>query len=319
MKLEAFLRVALPDGEGAWDHRAIMSMARNAVPDVLLGNFPELLQSDISQQWAQWFVESILDPRDPSLASADYTKIFSKVWTAVNLQLAHLALNQRKGIASVVAGAVKNLVKKHRADGERGSLGKSHRRLLLDLAGSPPRCFYCGSPFAIEAIDQFLQLDRREMVLPLLIDVLKPRGLNEQDLRIEVDHVFPFVRGGRDEDNLVLACGWCNRNKGAKSSMYDTSSFPIMAGKNVIGLSSLPNPFWCIRILAVRRKCEFPDGCGKSLETHSLTVAPVARSGALNPINLMVTCLEHDPLGEVRFQSVASIRSIWGKMNPVID
>jgi hypothetical protein len=141
--------------------------------------------------------------------------------------------------------------------------------------------------------------------------VYKPRGLIERDLRIEIDHVFPFSQGGQDEDNLQLACGWCNRHKSAHLSIYDVEGQPRSAGQNSLGISSVPQPFWVVRLLALNRTCEYQSGCTRSVQTAELTVAAIRESGALNPTNLRVTCREHDPLGAIRLQPPSVAKQIW--------
>lgn len=134
----------------------------------------------------------------------------------------------------------------------------------------------------------------------------------ERDFAIEVDHVVPFSRGGEDKDNLELACGWCNRSKSANMSIYEVEGQPRSAGPNVLGFGSLPQPFWIVRLLALIRTCEHPDGCDRSVENAEMTVVPIRAGGALNPTNLRVTCYDHDPLGSNRLLPPSAVRKIWG-------
>jgi hypothetical protein len=311
--LEGYLNSALANGLGCWDLDSVVQSASLSVPDDVLGAAGSLLKCDIGQQWAQWFVESFYDPRGCKGAQGSYPYVFSQVWEETNKRLGQRAHDQRRAVASTIARIVQELALRNDRDSVRPRIELSRRRLLLDLSGTPPRCFYCGSQFSDAAVSRFLFHESEEFVLPQFIDILKPRGITSNDLRIEVDHVVPFASGGGSEDNLVLSCGWCNRYKSANTSLYDVSSIPISAKDSTLGFFSLPNPFWSVRLLAIRRKCEYRGGCSRTSFTDSLTIAPVSIKGALNPTNLMITCQEHDPLREIRYKPIAVIQSLWGK------
>jgi len=65
-------------------------------------------------------------------------------------------------------------------------------------------------------------------------------------------------------------------------------------------LVSVPQPFWVVRFLAMRARCEDPSGCQRKTATDELTVAPRNHGGSPNPANLMVVCHDHDPMTDVR-------------------
>jgi hypothetical protein len=311
--IDLYLSNALADGDGCWNSHAVERAAAMAVPDVLLGASAALLRCDIGQQWARWFVESFLDPRRCQSTSADYPNIFAEVWSVVNERFGLYRQDERHALASKIATIIRDLMMRHDTERKRRQVDKLQKHLLLELSGTPPRCYYCGALFHEEAINAFLKLESSPILLPQMIDVLNPRGLNNQDYRVEIDHVIPFSAGGGTEDNLVLSCGWCNRHKSAKASIYDVSSIPILACDNSMGFQSLPNPFWTVRLLAIRRKCEHRNGCSKSTACEQLLIAPINEKGALNPINLMITCSDHDPLRERRFHSAQAVKQSWGK------
>jgi hypothetical protein len=122
----------------------------------------------------------------------------------------------------------------------------------------------------------------------------------------------PFSRGGEDENNLELACGWCNNAKSGHMSVYDVEGQPLRAGQNRLGLFSLPQPFWVTRLLALEGTCSHGGGCETSNQDAELTVVPMRMDGALNITNLRVTCLAHDPLGSRRLQTPTAVRTLWG-------
>jgi hypothetical protein len=127
---------------------------------------------------------------------------------------------------------------------------------------------------------------------------MKPR-LRQRDYGIEVDHMVPFSQGGGGDDNLALACGWCNKTKGARLSLYDVQARPLEFRHPNLGITSVPRPFWVVRIMALRRRCEY-GACERNVSNSEVTALPRNPCGAMNPMNLMVTCVEHDRLGADR-------------------
>ena len=314
-----FLQSVLADSGGCWDQTRLAKIAGTSAPDVILGKNHDLIRSDVHQQWAKWFVESFVDPRSYNAVEYDYLKVFKDVWEAVNIHLSHIPHTQKRSAASLIAKSVREFADAINIVRKRESIGYRNKRLLLDLSGSPPRCWHCGYIFSQEAIEMYLGNSKNEIRMPHLFDVLRPRGIISTDLKIEIDHLVPFSNGGNDDDNLILSCGWCNRHKSNHVSIYDVSGVPISCAANEIGISSVPRPFWVLRVLSIRSSCEFHNGCDKSSKNEQLMIAPVCSKGALNPTNLMVTCLEHDPLKERRFQPRNVIDSIWGydRANPI--
>ena len=74
---------------------------------------------------------------------------------------------------------------------------------------------------------------------------------------------------------------------------------------------SVPEPFWTIRVLGVIRRCEHRDGCDRSVDDSPLTVYSAFEGGAMNPVNLLVTCREHDPYGGQRRQPRSVAARVW--------
>lgn len=311
MSAGEFLNATLEDSGGCWDFVKIRTIAGRSVPDLVAGLNRDLLRSDVHYQWARWFVESLLDPWSLKAQDVDYCRIFGSVWVSVNARYVDLPHAEKKELAGIAAKKIYEIAKGKISAAPRRTISSHEKRLLLELAGRPPRCYYCGAVFAEEAIANYLGHEKADLTQPLLFDILRPRGLLNRDLQIEIDHMVPFSHGGGDADNLKLACGWCNRHKSSYVSMFDLPGIPIRCGPNVLGLTTLPHPFWTLRLLSVRKHCEYNGGCDKSSKSDQLMIAPVCENGALNPSNLRVTCIKHDPLHDRRFQPLSIVRSMW--------
>jgi hypothetical protein len=307
-----FIRNALSDDSEIWSELSLDKLASFDVPHVLLGRRRSILKGDINEQWARWFAESLADPRRVARQKITYPFLFQEALKAVESRFhKEKTITEKKEIASEIARIVKRLSENMTDRRGRRALVFDERKLLLDISGVPPRCWICGAPFKEKAIQNFLYKKKDKIQTPPFVDILKPRGLTERDYAIEVDHVVPFSKGGAHEGNLELACGWCNRHKGAHVAIYDVEGQPRIAGSNTFGITSLPQPFWVVRLLAVGGKCEHPDGCGCTAKNAELTIAPIWNTGALNPVNLRITCYEHDPLSNKRYQSLRLVKKIW--------
>ena len=307
-----FLKNALNDLSSQWNEEKVSHLATSTVPDNLLGRRLSLLKGDINGLWARWFVESLIDPRRIAKNNIKYPFLYEEVLHVVsNKYHSEKTLSEKQQIASIAAKIAQNLANSVKDGRCRRALSVDERRLLLDVSGALPRCWICGTVFRDQAIEKFLLGRKEKLELPPFIDILKPRGLVERDFAIEVDHVVPFSKGGDNEDNLELSCGWCNRNKSANTSIYDVEGQPRLAGLNLLGISTLPHPFWVVRLLALGRKCEHPDGCDKTVENAELTVVAIRTGGALNPANLRLTCYDHDPMINDRLQPPSLVKSLW--------
>ncbi len=306
-----FLDFALGARASTWNAGSLGQLASLQVPERLLGQQRSLLRADINEQWARWFVGSLADPGRYARQRASYPQIFEDVFRTVQMRFRYLNKPERKELASAVARILLGFVLRLQASRNRQSLSSSDRARLLDFAGRSPRCWICGARFVDTAVENFRYQEGNAIPRPSFVDILKPRGLLPRDLSIEVDHIVPHSEGGGEEDNLALACGWCNRHKRAYTSIYDVEGRPRAAGSNAFGASSLPQPFWTVRLLAAVRTCEHPDGCTRSADNADVTVAPVHETGTMNPVNLRVTCYEHDPYRELRLQPHGVARRVW--------
>ena len=306
-----FVQSALQDDRLNWSYASLGSLARRRVPDQVLGEQRLVLRADINRQWGRWFVESLADPQRYASSQLSYPRIFADVHQSVTRRFGNLAKPKQRELASAASSILMRTVERLKADRNRSRWSKEERRTLLDSVGGSPRCWICGARFSRDAVHNFCERDARSIPLPPFVDILKPRGLNQRDLSIEIDHIIPHSLGGSDEDNLALACGWCNRHKQSYGSIYDVVGRPKKAGKNSFGATSLPQPFWTVRLMATIRRCEHPNGCSESADTTEITVAPRDCTGSLNPVNLCVTCKNHDPYKVRRLQSCERARRTW--------
>lgn len=314
MEETRYINRALYRDDNGWEVSSLSDLAALAVPDSILGRRRSLLRADIGELWATWFVESLVDPRRFAGKDVSYPRLFQDVLRAVTARFGvDTTATERQALASSASSVLQRLIETSVWKPARQPLSQKKKSFLIDVAGDELRCWICGSLFDPVAVDNFVYSTRRSLEFPLFVDVFCPRGLSAQDLSIQVDHIVPVARGGSDEDNLALACGWCNRYKSAFTSIYDVDGRPRLAGSNKLGFTSLPQPFWSVRHLGTIRKCEHPDGCERTAGNNLMTIAPNNLSGAMNPTNLRVTCSEHDQIRSTRLQPPAVVRALWGK------
>ena len=308
-------------GLTGWDNGELRGLGTLEVPDALLGSHRFLLRADIAEHWARWFAESLADPTRHTARGATKLRVRAEVSESVRGWFGDYSGRELDEVTRFATDAVWEMVRRLKvAAVPRKGLRRDDKLLLLDLASNPPRCWICGAVFSDAAIDNFLDGVGARVRKPDLVDILKPRGLLEKDLSIEVDHVIPHSKGGGDAENLRIACGWCNRHKGARSSMYDVrTDYEIRQrkGKGTRQFSgvSVPQPFWTVRLLGVTRACEHREGCSNTADDSELTVYPVRERGAMNPVNLRVTCRDHDPYGGVRLQPAGVAQRVWGTVD----
>jgi hypothetical protein len=289
-----------------------MTLSGLAVPERILGvRRRGLLRADAYIQWSSWFVESLADPRRYIDSSRTYAHVFKDALDAVRTYFHQFTAPEISALAKEVAEQVWQRVRLLRELRSRRSFGREERLNLLDTAGDPARCWICGFAFSGEAVDAFVSGPTRPADLPLFVDVFKPRGLVRRDSEIEIDHVEAWSAGGGEGGNLKLACGWCNRHKSAHCSIYDVSGAVVEAGANPLGIHTLPQKFWAIRLLATVGKCEWSNGCTSTTQTAELTVEPILRSGAMAPSNIRVVCAEHHWLGPRRLLPPQVVRTAW--------
>lgn len=304
-----FLNATLADPEARWSDSGVKQVAQLHVPDLILGRRSPVLRADLHALWARWFLESICDPEPFVENDRGYAFIVKEVDPKIRQLLGDAPEKERLELASQVAQFVAQETKRRR-EARRVPLDRERRYILLDQFGPSARCWICGHRFAQWAIDRFLGSDNlAPPALPAFVDFVKPSGLMLRDLVIEVDHVTPVARGGREGSNLRLACGWCNSNKSARGSLYDVDGVPIVMRHPRLGRITVPRPFWVVRLLAIHSQCEWNGGggCDRTTRDAELTVSAWHGSGAMNPSNLRVTCADHHPLGHERLIARSAI------------
>ncbi|MFU1545096.1 HNH endonuclease [Aeromonas veronii] len=146
-------------------------------------------------------------------------------------------------------------------------------------------CHICGRRFSIEEIMCFLdgnpQSARHSQIFE---DRLKPIYSYKHGWSIALDHINPISGSGiDDEDNLALACHYCNSMKKDYISIFDMSNRSLYASSNIswkIHATRLISTSCCIT-------------CGRGNSETELTVSRFSKY-ALNTLeNFYVTCYEH--------------------------
>ena len=312
MEVAQFLELALFRSTSAWQADAVRVSSKLKVPDDVLGQHPTLSKGDINFQWARWFFEGLANPETYTVSRATYVTIFADVWQAVNKRFYSFDEQERKALTRILAEILNAEVIRARQRKRRHSVGVAQRKELIELCDERPRCWFCGYLFGKWAIEKFLNRGSGQPPsLPDFVDIFLPRGLSSRGLSIEIDHLVPFSHGGGDVNNLVLACGWCNKYKSAYTSLYEVDPRPRRINKNQFGIISLPNPFWVVRLLGVTKKCGYRGGCTKSTANSAMTVAAVCEGGSMTPANIQVTCVDHHPTKEKRLLPRIFVEKLW--------
>jgi hypothetical protein len=289
--------------EASWDIQSLSNIASQRIPDFIMNGRGTLLRADIHILWTQWFIESICDPNSFTTSHQGYAHILKTVQSRVPIIFTGVTDEERNKISIYIARLVDKEVQR-RKPRKRIFLSLDDRKLLWDIYGTEQRCWICGYKFTKWAENKFLKYPNyEEAPLPQFVDYMTLHGLKERHICVEVDHAVPFSKGGCEEDNLRLACGWCNSHKSDRVSLYDVSLKPRILIHPKLGKQSIPHPFWIVRLLSIRRSCEYEGGCDQTVENGQLTVFPRHPEGAINPTNLRVICPDHDPLGSNRFVS----------------
>jgi hypothetical protein len=288
-----------------WHDGALRQLAHLAVPEGLLGNRANLVRADITLAQARWYLEGLVDFAEfEQNESLRFGHLASQLWRALRAQHPKVPYDEIRDVALKLATIAWGEIEGRRTR-QRARMTLDVRRTLW-FTESDPRCYLCGYRFTVSARDRFLRRGRGPVTLPSLVDFTRPRT-KERHLTIEIDHVRAVADGGaNDLDNLRLSCGWCNSVKGRRGSIFDVDSRPIgMLDHPTLGWVSVPQPMWVLRIVSMRGRCEHASGCSARLTNCELFVAPAAGSGALNPANTLVLCVEHDPWKDDRLVNPA--------------
>ncbi|WP_446655369.1 HNH endonuclease [Blastomonas sp.] len=309
-----YMKSASGDPSTVWNWDALAMSANNMPPQAILPRHSPMLLADTYAIWFRWFVEGMCNPlRYVADEKKTIVDVLADTIVRIDQIYSHEPQDEREELADLIARRVMSEVERHRRI-ERTHASTAQRQDLIDRAPNGPRCWVCGYAFDQLAIDKFLR--RRKgitLASPSFVDILRPRGLETRDMGIEVEHIVPVAGGGGGDDNLALSCGWCNKNKGARTSIYDVEG---RAPRSVYMLGTqqwleLPHPFWTVRILATRKRCEHHSGCSARSSHDELFIAPGDYRGAPNLNNLSVTCQKHDPYAVDRLMPLDQARQIW--------
>ncbi|MGP6224445.1 HNH endonuclease [Pseudomonas aeruginosa] len=282
-----------------WDLGISQGLADVAVDQKIHRHRGYYLESDIRRLWAQWFIEGALDPY--ALIEKFGTPVLMDIMREVERSLEstfNIPTNiSWPNIRSSISEALLKRIEQIISMQKRKPFTPKDKELLLTQAGQTPRCWICGDAFSKEAISIF-NGDSTEIKTPYYIDILRPKGLKERHLKIEIDHVFPVARGGEhDITNFRLCCGWCNIHKKDRTTLYEVNGAPLRLKPGAITknttIRTIPRSFWAVRAMGLLQRCEH-EGCTATASNASLLISLIEPSGAATPSNLRVVCSEHD-------------------------
>jgi len=297
-----FINQAMANPGQWWDPQSLAGLSGLKAPESLLGNRSVMLRADISTIWCKWFIESLCDPDNYVSNIKGFAYIYHDVLPRIRFLFPRKSEDDIKEFAKTVSRLIQKEVYRRR-EIRRTSITREIREYLVDMCFGEVRCWICGRKFTDEQIMRFIEGHQHAQKLPYYVDIFKPIGLVARDMKIEVDHVVPVKHGGGVGDNLRLSCGWCNSHKSGFNFLYEvgeTYNICIIDKKKTI---KLPNYFWTIRTLATRPRCEFLGGCDRTTSNDELTVYCLHEKGVVNPANIAVTCMEHDPIRKIRHMS----------------
>ncbi|AFZ36046.1 HNH endonuclease [Stanieria cyanosphaera PCC 7437] len=303
-EIHSFLDTTADKLESCWDVKILSHIANQRVPDLVMSGRGTLLRADIHLLWTQWFLESICDPNKFINSSQGYAHIFKVVQQRIPFICNQISESELQKLTIDISRLIAKEVERRKTR-KRIRLDIDKKKLLWDIQGLEPRCWICGYKFTNWAENKFLGYSNcKEVPLPRFVDYMTLHGLKQRDVSVEIDHAVPFSKGGTDElDNLRLSCGWCNCHKSDRLSIYDVTVQPQIIEHPKFGKQSIPHPFWVVRLLSIRRRCEYEGNCDKTVNNSQLTLIYKHPEGAMNPANLKVICQEHDPLGSSRLIS----------------
>jgi len=315
-KLAHIFDTAPQTPEAAWNYGEVTKLASLQLPDTVFGDDESLLKGDQHRLWLRWFLEGLASPHilagDPNNGRLE---VFNVVFRRITQLYSTIDHFRRYSLANKLTDLLFADVQRIRRSTHRDYASKATRTALIS-ASPAPRCYLCGYVFSQEACDAFRQVKGSNPVrLPALVDILRPRGLKDREIKIEIEHIVPVASGGSGQTNLRLACGWCNIYKSSKVSLYEAAFMPARTSAFFVGthrLHELPQRFWTVRLLALKGKCQHQAGCSATAADAELFIALRDWSGSPNPTNLAVYCERHDPVAADRMLPAATVDALWG-------
>lgn len=287
-----------------WTESGLREVAGLSAPSGILGKNEWILKADYAITVGRWFLEGLVDLARHVESGSNIGHVYVEIFAQLRVLSQHAPEDEVELAATQLADFAWREIEARRGIG-RERISAALRQAVWFNSGPDQRCYLCGYRFTQHARDLFLRRTQQEMAPLTLVDFTRPRGLNARHLRIELDHKIPVAEGGAtDEDNLYLACGWCNLTKSKLWSVYDAKAWAAGIVKHPdpkIGTVTIPQPLWILRLIAARGRCEAAATCPARLNNSELFAAPFRAGGALTPTNLMVVCCQHDPWASSRF------------------
>ncbi|MGP4022905.1 HNH endonuclease [Actinomadura sp. 3N407] len=287
-----------------WTEDSLREIALIGVPSGIVGKNEWLLKSDYTITLGRWLIESFVDLNRYVSSGHNIGHLFLEIVDCMRQVDPGAPYDDLKKVSRQLASFAWKEVEARRNAG----------RIRIDAALASEvwfrndplqRCYLCGYKFLPKARDRFLRRTRDQLSPLRVVDFTRPRGLKPRHISVELDHIIPVAEGGTtDAGNLRLACGWCNIVKSNLWSLHDAKAWATGGMEHPsLGLVTVPQPFWVLRVIATRGRCEVSEGCGARIDSAELFVAPRNPRGALTPPNLMVVCAKHDPWAGHRFVS----------------
>lgn len=290
--LSGYLDIAIPGISESWKPRGLGSLATVNCPSSLFIGRESLLKADIHFLWLSWFIESIYD-FNLAPENAKYPDVISSVRRGLVKSGFNLDDASFNDVSKTIARLIYTYLSKTRGR-SRKPITKYFKQELIEAANGTPYCWICGAQFKRESIDAFLGKQVKFKLSPI-VDYMFPRGLKERDFKIEVEHKLPFSIGGDDIENIEnidLSCGYCNRHKWKFLSIYDANKSLRTYAHSRLGMVSVPQPYWAIRLLALSEKCA-EAGCTAKKVNQPLFIDMINNLGSAAPSNLKVVCRKH--------------------------
>ena len=237
------------------------------------------------------------------LGDAPWTALYAQARATVDHQLWDTPAHERQEMAMALARYARAEVDR-RQWAERISLSLADRRSLIVAAGSPPRCWVCGSTFPEEALDRFLKVGsgRHPGASALRRTSTSRAGASRGIYSSRWTTSCPSPKADSTRRICASPVAGANRVKSNSLTLYAAPAGVRYAKHPSLGKGrGPPSPFWVVRLLGLRGRCEAPEGCDQTTSNARLTVCMRNVEGAPNPLNLMVCCYEHDSLKDRRF------------------